>query len=148
MRSIALFLISSVLTPATLASGQATCLLATQIKVMTPLPAGDSTTGLTVISNSSGRCVARPIDMSLRPAVSGQTMASPLAAKKPNTVAVMESLLSRLGWASADQSAVPVAPAGLRMKSGRSGGSNVVDGVDPSYMSFSAERADNAVLQF
>jgi hypothetical protein len=148
MRRIALFLLSSILTPATLAAGQGTCLLTTQIKVMNPLLAGDSTTGWTVISNSSGSCVARSIDMPLRPAVSRQTIASPLATKKPDAVAVVGSLLSRLGWESAGQSPVPVAPAGLRMKSGRSRGSNVADGVDPSYRSFSAERADNAVLRF
>lgn len=148
MRSIALFLLSSILTPATLAAGQQTCLLTTQIKVMNPLLADDSITGWTVIANNSSSCVARSIDMPLRPAVSRHTIASPVAAKKPNTVAVVESLLSRLGWASVGQSPVPVASVGPRMKSGHSRGSNVADGVDPSYGSFSAERADNAVLRF
>ena len=146
MRQIALFLLSSLLTPATLAAGQATCVLATQIKVMTPLPA-DLTTGSTVISNSSGRCVARPVDMPLRAVASRQTIAPPLATKKRSTVAVVQSLLSSLGWANSGENALAAAPVGLRMKYGRSRGSSFVNGVDASQRSFS-ERAENAVVWF
>lgn len=148
MRRIALFLISSILTPAPLASGQAACLLATQIKIMTPLPANNPNTGLTVISNSNGSCVARSVDIPLLPVASRQPIAPPLAKKKPNTIAVVESLLSRLGWTNVGPSAVSAAPARLRMKYGRSRGSYVAEGVDPSQTSFSAERAENAVVRF
>lgn len=145
MRRIALFLLSSILTPATLASGQATCLLATQIKIMTPLPADNSITGWTVISNSSGSCVVRPVDVPLRPAASTQTIAPPVTTKKRNIAAVMEILISKLGW---DESTVSATPAGLRMKEGGSGGSHVAESVDSSQRSFSAERAENAVVRF
>jgi hypothetical protein len=82
MKDIALFLISSVLTPATLAAGQATCLLATQIKVTSPLYDSSSATGLTVTSSSSGRCVAISSDMPMRPAAFRQTSVPLLASKK------------------------------------------------------------------
>jgi hypothetical protein len=148
MRRIVLFLISSILTPATLAAGQATCFSATQIKITSAVPADDSTTGLTVISDSSGSCVARPVEMPLRAVASRQALASPLSTTKSNTVAVVESLLSRLGWAEPGQSATSTTSAELRRNYGHSRRSSVADSVDASRSSFSAERSDNAVLRF
>jgi len=147
MRRITLFLLSSFLTPATLAAGQATCVLATQMKVMTPLPA-DSTTGLTLISNGSGSCVARPVDMPLRPVASRKTIAPLVVPTKSNPVVVMEILLARLGWTNLDESVVSAAPAGLRVNYGRARGSYVVDDANPSHRSFLTERAENAVVWF
>ena len=100
MRSMALFLFSSILTPATLASGQTTCLLATDIQVVTPLPANYGAKGLTVISNSNGSCVAMPVDLPLRPVSSRQALTQSRTAWKPKLADVMESLASRLGMAN------------------------------------------------
>jgi len=120
--SVILFLISSALTPATLAAGQTTCLLATQIKVMTPLAADSA--GWTVVSDSLGNCVARSVDEPLRPVASRQTSALRVAMKKPSTVALAENLLSKLGWTTVDF---------------------VVDSSRSSYL---PERAENAVARF
>jgi hypothetical protein len=120
--SIALFLISSALTPATLAAGQTTCVLATQIKVMTPL-AADST-GWVVVSGSRGNCIARSVEVPLRPAVSRRTSSPRVAAEKFSTVAVAEGLLSKLGW------------------------TNVNLHTDSSRASYSTDRVENAVLRF
>lgn len=147
MRSIALFLISSILTPATLAAGQTTCLLATQIKVTSPLLA-DSSTALTVISNSNGNCVAESIHIPLRPAAKQQTIARALASKKPTTVAVVESLLASLGWTEAGRSRVSATPAGLRRKNGCSTRSHIGGSINSSRTFLSAAQVDNAVLRF
>jgi len=148
MRNIALFLLSSILTPATLAAGQGTCLLATQIKVMTALPADNSIAGWTVTSNSSGSCVARPVDdIPMRPAASRQTMTSQRSTTESNAVAVMESLLARLGWTDLDESAFSARPARLRMKDSRARASKVAEGA-ARQQSFSVDRVENAVIWF
>jgi len=147
MRGIALFLISSILTPATLASGQVMCLVVPQIKIETPLPAGEVRPGLTVISNGNGSCPARPDNVPLRPVRSQQAIAPSLVTKKPKLADVMEDLVSRLGWGNYGQSAVSLARGARQMNYGRSRGFNVAEGVDSSYASYSVER-DNAVVRF
>jgi len=147
MRSIVLFLASSILIPAPLAAGQALCLLATQIKIMTPLPV-DHSAGLTVISNSNGGCVARSFDIPLRPVASRQTIAPLPAKKKLSTVAVAESLLARLGWANVGARAVSAVPTGEPRKYDRSREWSVAEGLDSGQTSFSTERAENAVVRF
>jgi hypothetical protein len=147
MRGILLCLISSILTPATLASGQVKCLLAPQIKIETPLPAGEAKTDLTVISNSSGSCLARSVNVPLRPVGWQQAIAPRLVAKKPKLADVVEYLVSRFGWENDGQSALSLAKGAHRMNYGRSGGFNVAEGVDSGYASFPVDQ-DNAVVRF
>lgn len=147
MRSIALFLLSSILTPATLAAGQTTCLLTTNVKVMTPLPADNSTTGWTVISNSSGSCIAKPVEAPLRAITSRETISPILVTEKSNAVVVMEILLNKLGWTNGDESFVSVASAAVQVNHLRARRSDAVDGADPTQKSRST-RSDNAVVWF
>ncbi len=148
MRSIALFLLSSILTPATLAAGQATCLLATETKVMTPLPGDNSITGRTAISNSGGSCVARPAGARLRPVAAWQTTGAPQTMTESNAAIVMEILLEKLGWTNLDESVVSAAPAALRVNYGHARGSKVPAGVESSLNSFAAAPNGNVVVWF
>lgn len=146
MRRIVMFLLSSFLSPATLAAGQTTCLLATQIQIITPLPAAD-TAGMTVLSNSSGSCLARAIDAPLRPAVSRQ-MTEPSAKKRLNTAGLVEILLARLGWTDSGNGIASTVSRRARTSFGRAQVSEVATSFDPRLTYVAPERADNAVLRF
>ena len=147
MRRIALFLLSSILTPATLAAGQTTCVLATQIQVITPLPAGDSA-GFIVVSNRSGSCFARSIATPLRPAVSQQRAAQPVAKSRLSTAAFVENLLSKLGWDSSGKGMVSAVSSRMQTTSGLAGASGVAGGFDPRLTFVGPERVESAVLRF
>lgn len=101
---------------------------------MTPLSADNSTTGWTVISNSSGSCIAKPVQAPLRPVTSWQSFAPLLVTAKSNTAVVMEIVLARLGWNSPDEGTVSIASTRLRVNYGRAKGSTY--------------RTENAVLRF
>jgi hypothetical protein len=145
MKDIALFLISSILTPATLAAGQTACLSPTHIEVANPLRAS-STKDLTAISSSN--CVARTVASPLHPIAWEQTIAPLLATNRPNTAMLVRILLARVGWADLGRGAV-LAPAELQLKYGHSRKPNLVDEAYPGQGSFAAKRAaDNAVVWF
>lgn len=145
MKELALFLISSLLTPATLAAGQTRCLLATQIRITSAVSANDSPTGLIVISSSSGSCIARSIDVPLLPVTSRQTVpSSSLSTTKSNAAAVTGSLLTKLRWTEASPSETSRTPAGY----GRSRGADVFSLAGQSQETFSAETPHNIVLRF
>jgi hypothetical protein len=148
MRQVVLFLLSSILTPATLAAGQTTCLLATQIKVMSPLPANNSSTDWTVISSSDGSCVARTGDIPMLPVAWQRTIARPVSMTSSNTVLVVEILLSRLGWINREENFVSESPAALQVNFSRARKSDVADGAKTSHGSLPAEGSQNAAVWF
>ncbi|HTZ97110.1 MAG TPA: hypothetical protein VMB18_11970 [Terriglobales bacterium] len=148
MRQVVLFLLSSILTPATLAAGQTTCLLATQIKVMSPLPANNSITDWTVISSSDGSCVARTGDIPMLPVASQRTIARPVVLASSNTAIVVEILLARLGWINREENFVSEAPAALQVNYSRTRKSDVAACAKASHGSLVAQGSQNPVVWF
>lgn len=147
MRQVVLFLLSSILTPATLAAGQATCLLATQIKVMSPLPAGNSTTDWTVVSSNDRSCVARTGNIPMIPVASERTIARPVSMTEGSTAVVAEILLVKLGWIRIDESLVSESPAALQVNYGAKR-SDMKYRPEPEHTSFSTKGSQNAVVWF